>query len=141
MRIKVPQNTIFGKHAKKITVENFKKRAQYYFTGDDLEKVTSVSVEKKTSKYWVTVVTPSGEYIEKINFHWNNSNLVVYDYDSVPLFYDIIASFVKDFQKSTEDDFRILNGYKESLRKKEMEMKDIMDVQSKIHEIAPEYFL
>ena len=141
MKIKEPQNTIFGDNPREISVENFKNKVQYYFTGQDLEEITSISIEKKTSKYWVKVETKNGTYTEKISCSYGDSKMVIYAYDPSPLFYQNIEKFVKDFKKSTDKDFRILNGYKESLERKEKEMKEVMAVRAVIQDLAPEYFL
>ncbi len=150
MRIKEPTCTVFNekRYNRDIKIENLIKNAKYYFQpsgkniSTDLEVIKSVSLERKTSLYWVTIVTNQGTHIEKINYNrGDHSQLCIYNYDKTPLIYKTREGFIKDFLDSTNDQFRILNQYKKSLAKKEKEMESILIVQENLQKINPEFWL
>lgn len=152
MKIKEPLNTVMRKSKYKsvvtdITLQEFKDKARYFFTGKNLERITDLRITGKTSFFYVTIITEVGEYDVRIRKTYGDTHQPLmkkvyeaYD-DKITYVYETIKDFAIDFKKSTEKDFKILDNYRKQLAKKEAEMKITTTVLKTIKNQIPEFFL
>ncbi len=150
MRLKYCENTILRKnnsqHRKTIEFKDFLKKFNHFFTGQDLEEVLNVESVMKHTFYYLTVTTKSGDYEIKLRKDWdsaaNKSTKISLFYgDKITYCYETLGDFACDFQKSSEDDLRILAKYEKQLLNKQKEMSTTTKVLKTIQSQIPEFFL
>ena len=147
MRLKHCEHTIIRKNNKSnrkaIEFKDFLKKFNYFFTGQDVEEVLNVENIMTYAFYYLTVTTKSGDYEIKLRKDCDNkiAKVAVFYGDKIIYCYETLEDFAKDFQKSSEDDFRILTKYEKQLSNKQKEMVTSSKVLENIQDKIPEFFL
>jgi len=126
-----------------ISEKEFKEKAKFYFDGFELHKIIDMIIEKKQSRFWVTLILKKEDIILK--FSNRHQKIYFYSDDQVPKIYEKIEDFLNALDYHRQEQQRILKNYEEQIQKKITEIKKeaetIKELENKIAETMPEILI
>ena len=133
--------------------DTFRKKAKYYFDGNDLKRIKKIEKSIKNTNVWVYLYFDTNDPTTKSSEvctipYYNrmkNGYRKVYlpkatKSESLPI-YNKVEDFIKDFQESFKNELKLYKTYEQRYLKKKEDVQEIERIQERLGNKIPEYFI
>ena len=138
MKLSKTKRAMFLKFESSMKIDDFIKKAKYYYYEDNLHEIKTITYEIKVSRAHFHI---NNKFNVQINISTKNKMLLIPDYNYRHIFYENDINFIKDYQEYINEEDELLKIYYNRYLTKKKELSLKQNKFSNYKEKYPEFFI